>query len=44
MLSLIGDYLTREEKLTIVREAGSIAGIEDWLEIISDQHNDWSAR
>ena len=37
----IGDYLTREEKLTIVHEAGSIAGIEDWLEIIPDQHNDW---
>ena len=37
----IGDYLTREEKLTIVREAGSIAGIEDWREITPDQHNDW---
>ena len=37
----IGDYLKREEKLTIVREAGSIAGIEDWREITPDQHNDW---
>lgn len=37
----IGDYLKREEKLTIVREAGSIVGIEDWREITPDQHNDW---
>ena len=37
----IGDYLKREEKLTILRDAGSIAGIEDWREITPDQHNDW---
>ena len=37
----IGEYRKREEKLTIVREAGSIAGIEDWREITPDQHNDW---
>ena len=24
-----------------MREAGSIAGIEDWREITPDQHNDW---
>ena len=37
----IGDYLNREEKLAIVREAGSIAGIADWQEITPDRHNDW---
>ena len=37
----IGDYLKREEKLTILRDAGSIAGIEDWREITPNQHNDW---
>ena len=37
----IGDYLKREEKLTILREAGSIAGIEDWRTITPDQHHDW---
>ncbi len=37
----IGDYLKREEKLAILREAGSIAGIADWREITPDQHNDW---
>ena len=37
----IGDYLKREEKLAIVRDAGSVAGIGDWQEIIPDQHHDW---
>ena len=37
----IGDYLTREEKLRIVREGGSIAGISDWQMIAPDAHNDW---
>ena len=37
----IGDYLTREKKLDIVREAGSIAGIEDWQTITPDRHHDW---
>ena len=37
----IGDYLKREEKLAILREAGSIAGIDDWREIAPDRHNDW---
>ena len=37
----IGDYLRREDKLEILREAGYIAGIEDWEEITPDPHNDW---
>ena len=37
----IGDYLNREEKLAILREAGSIAGIDDWQEIAPDRHHDW---
>ena len=37
----IGDYLTREKKLEILREAGSIAGIEDWQAIKPDRHHDW---
>ena len=37
----VGDYLSREDKLAIVREAGSIAGINDWREIVPDRHNDW---
>ena len=37
----IGDYLRREEKLAVLREAGSIAGIEDWRTITPDGHHDW---
>ena len=37
----IGDYLKREEKLSILREVGSIAGIKDWREITPDRHHDW---
>ena len=37
----IGDYLKREEKLTILRDAGLISGIEDWCEITPNQYNDW---
>ena len=37
----IGDYLKREEKLAILREAGSVAGIADWKEIRPDRHHDW---
>ena len=37
----IGDYLKREEKLKILRETGSIAGIEDWRTITPDRHHDW---
>ena len=37
----IGDYLSREEKLRIVEESGSIAGISDWQRIAPDEHHDW---
>ena len=37
----IGDYLKREEKLAILRDAGSVAGIDGWQEIIPDRHHDW---
>ena len=37
----IGDYLTREQKLEILREAGSIAGVNGWQEIVPDGHHDW---
>ena len=37
----IGDYLKREEKLAILREAGSVTGIEDWRTIEPDRHHDW---
>ena len=37
----VGDYLTREDKLAFLARAGSIAGIDDWLEIAPDSHNDW---
>ena len=37
----IGDYLKREEKLAILREAGSIKGVPDWREITPDRHDDW---
>ena len=37
----IGDYLSREEKLRIIEESGSIAGISDWQRIAPDEHHDW---
>ena len=37
----IGDYLTREEKLTRVGEWESIAGVVDWRDITPDGHHDW---
>ena len=37
----IGDYLKREEKLKILRNAGTIAGFDDWREITPDEHHDW---
>ena len=37
----IGDYLSREQKLQIVQESGSIAGIADWQDIQPDKHHDW---
>lgn len=36
----IGDYLSREEKLKIVQDAGSIESIQ-WDEIYPDRNNDW---
>ena len=36
----IGDYLTREEKLNIIAESGSIDSIE-WEQIIPNENNDW---
>ena len=37
----IGDYLKRQDKLSILREAKSIAGIDDWRKITPDPHHDW---
>ncbi len=37
----IGDYLTREAKLEVLREAESIKKISDWKTVIPDQHHDW---
>ena len=37
----IGDCLSREEKLGIIREGGAIAGISDWQRIAPDEHHDW---
>ena len=37
----IGDYLTRERKLQMLREAGSIVGVDGWQEIEPDRHDDW---
>ena len=37
----IGDYLKREEKLEILSKAGSIEGLDGWLEIKPDRHHDW---
>ena len=37
----IGDYLTRERKLEILREAGSLTGVDGWQEIEPDRHDDW---
>ncbi len=37
----VGDYLKRGEKLAILREAGSVAGIEDWREITPNRQHDW---
>jgi predicted helicase len=40
----VGDYLTREEKLTAVAKFGSVAGIIDangWTQITPDAYGDW---
>jgi predicted helicase len=43
----IGDYLSREEKLTKISQLGSVANITHsrlWQEITPDQHHDWIAQ
>ena len=40
----IGDYLKREEKLEILSKAGSIEGLDGWLEIKPDRHHDWTSQ
>ena len=37
----IGDHLTRERKLEILRDADSIAGIDIWQELEPDRYDDW---
>ena len=37
----IGDYLSREEKLRILKANGSTVGISDWQRIEPDDHYDW---
>ena len=37
----IGDYLSREQKLKTVGDAGSITGIRDWQIINPDASHDW---
>ena len=37
----IGDYLSREEKLAILRNAKSVEGIKDWEVIKPDRRHDW---
>ena len=37
----IGDCLTREKKLKILSDAGSIAGVDDWQTITPNRHHDW---
>ncbi len=37
----IGDYLTREQKLAIVKNTESVLGINDWKSIEPDENHDW---
>ena len=37
----IGDYLSREQKLSRLRDAGSIAGITEWQRITPNAQHDW---
>lgn len=37
----IGDYLSREEKLEKIAGYTSVAGIEQWQQLIPDEHGDW---
>ena len=36
----IGDYLSREQKLNIIKDKANIENIE-WIKIVPDEHNDW---
>jgi len=37
----IGDYLTRNEKLQIIKNAKSIEGVKDWIKIKPNKNFDW---
>ena len=37
----IGDYISREQKLRIIGDAGSITGLKYWQSITPDKNNDW---
>uniref|UniRef100_UPI0030DBBC85 DEAD/DEAH box helicase n=1 Tax=uncultured Parvibaculum sp. TaxID=291828 RepID=UPI0030DBBC85 len=40
----IGDYLSQQEKLSIIRDFGSVGGISDadsWEEVVPNAQNDW---
>ena len=37
----VGDYLSREEKLDVIRDAKSIEGIKNWVSIKPDKNHDW---
>ena len=37
----IGDYLTMEQKLKIIRDAVSISGVKNWQNIEPDDNHDW---
>ena len=38
----IGDYLSRDDKLEIVRKLGSVSNPEmNWVELTPNKHNDW---
>lgn len=37
----IGDYLSREEKLEKIADYASVQGIEQWQQIVPDEHGDW---
>ena len=40
----IGDYLTREQKLETLKDAGAISGISEWQTITPDRYYDWIAQ
>lgn len=37
----IGDYLSRDEKLELISQFGSMEGIPKWQTITPDEHGDW---